>query len=111
MLTKNTVEQLPVGALVHQYLLASFAYYIMHTSPMTDDAFDYVCEKLLQEYDNFEHQHKKYIDKEALKAGTAYHMKETDYPSIVQHSADLYVQACLSGKLEQHYLDMFKEKK
>ena len=111
MLTKDIVERMSAGTLVQQYLLSSFSYYIMHTSPMTDEAFDYMCERLLQEYDSIEHQHKKYIDKEALKAGTAYHMKETDYPLIVQHSADLYAQSCLSGELGKRWLEFFKVEK
>lgn len=73
---------------------------------MSDESFDYICKKLLDNYDNLEHSHKKYIDKEALKAGTAFHMRVDDYPSMVQFGAESYVQRCVNGDLDK----LLKEK-
>ncbi len=103
MLKRNTVELMKDGHLVHHFLLASFAYYVLHQSPLTDDAFDHLCKRLLERYDHFEHPHKKFIDKEMLQAGTAYNLKEADYPLIVQHGAESYIARCMSGALTEHF--------
>ena len=68
---------------------------------MSDDAFDYICKELLDNYDSIEHPHKEYIDKEALKAGTAYHMGVSDYPKLVQDGCEEYIRKCESGEMEQ----------
>ncbi len=103
MIPRRTVELMQDGHLVHHFLLASFAYYIWHQSPMTDDAFDHLCTRLLERYDHFEHPHKKFIDKEMLRAGTAYNLKETDYPLIVQHATESYIHRALSGEIEKNF--------
>ena len=101
MLSKQCVQKMSHGQLIHHYLLSSFSYYILHSSPMQDEAFDWLCKELLDNYDNIDHTHKHYVDKEALKAGTAYHMKESDYPLIVQHGAEHYIRKCESGEMEK----------
>ena len=103
MIPRHTVELMKDGHLVHHFLLASFAYYILHQSPMTDDAFDYLCKRLLERYDHFEHQHKKFITKDMLEAGTAYNLKDTDYPLIVQHATLSYIPHAINGDIEQMF--------
>ena len=54
---------------------------------MSDEDYDMMCKVLLDNYDTIEHPHKHLIDKESLRAGTGFNLKESDYPLIVKHSA------------------------
>jgi hypothetical protein len=78
------VKDMSHHRLIAFYLMSSFLYYHRNISPLTDDVFDAICKRLLEEYDTIDHQHKKFIDKESLKAGTGYSLK---FPTIVEHSA------------------------
>lgn len=100
MLNKADVAQLPINLLVPHYLLASFCYYRMDQSPMTDDAFDYLCQRALANYDSIKHIHKPLMDRESLEAGTCM-LAYDEYPSRVQNGAEQYLQACQSGALMQ----------
>ncbi len=71
------------GKLLQKYLMASYAYYILHKSPMPDEEYDQVAKLLLKYWDEFEHQHKYLITKEDLEAGTLYHLRANDYPRMV----------------------------
>lgn len=69
------------------YMMASYIYYQFpwYPSLMPDENYDRMCKMLLDLPDEVEHPHKQYIDKESLKAGTGFAIKE--YPLIVQHTA------------------------
>jgi NAD-dependent DNA ligase len=79
--------RLPEGALVPMYLVHSYLYYIEETPIITDTEYDRLCKKLLNSFDTLTHRHKHLVSKEALQAGTGYHISEDDYPSITKHSA------------------------
>ncbi len=108
MITKDIVERMKDGHLVQQYLLASFAYYHLHESPMTDDAYDRLCERLHERYPFITHQHKHIIDRDALTAGTGYYLAQDEYPLMVTYGIDGYIKLCRSGEisklLEPHLL-------
>lgn len=85
------------------YLAASYLYYCKHISLLSDECFDGICRWLLKNIDNLEHVNHNLVDKEALKAGTAYHIKEEDYPLRVRVSAeglarDLLIWENLNGE-------------
>lgn len=88
LLTPNFKED-SVNRYVSWYLISSYIYYCRPwcQSPMTDEDFDKMCTVLLDNFDNITHPHKYLIDKESLKAGTGFNLKEEDYPLIVKHSA------------------------
>lgn len=70
------------------YLAASYLYYCRYTSILSDEVYDGICKWLLNNLDKLEHTNKNMVDKGALKAGTAYHIKAEDYPLRVRVSAE-----------------------
>lgn len=108
MLQVATIERMKPGHLVSHYLLASYLYYQLDMSPMTDAAYDRLCARLLEAYPGVEHQHKHLIDVESLAAGSGFNIPEEDYPSMVRDAVYDYCADCLNGKilamLEPHLL-------
>lgn len=98
MITKYLVERMKPGHLVQHYLLAAYCYYHMHESPLTDEAFDYLCVRLLGMFDSIEHQHKKFIFKGDLEAGTCL-LAEDKFPKLVQLSAIEYANKSRTSEL------------
>lgn len=80
-------ETLPIDRLVPLYLAASYLYYIHDRSLMPDAGYDRICQRLAAEFDSVTHAHASLLDRRALEAGTAYHLRESDYPLIVSSSA------------------------
>lgn len=70
------------------WLSASYAYYIRYSSLLSDTTYDKMSKYILDNYESLEHSHKHLVDKEALKAGTGYYLKENDYPLIVRVSTE-----------------------
>ncbi len=89
----DNVNELTSAQLVTHYLMNSYLYYIKGLSCITDTEYDRLCQRLLTEWDDVTHVHKEYVDKEALEAGTAYHLKEDDYPTIARFAAMAYYNA------------------
>lgn len=97
----ETVERMKDGQLVQHFLMASFAYYHRNESPMTDHAFDMLCQRLLDRYDHVVHPHKYLIDKDMLRAGSGYNLRWEDYPTIVKVAVtNGYAHNCESGQLQ-----------
>jgi len=65
----DTIESNP-NMLVPWYIMASYAYYVEDNPLLTDGSFDRLATKLLENFDTIEHQHKEFIDKDALHAGS-----------------------------------------
>lgn len=64
------------------YLICSFAYYRYDVSLITDSQFDQLCVKLLALDDDFVAKYLRtygLYDRDALRAGTGYHIKEIPY--------------------------------
>lgn len=72
------------GKALQVFLMASYLYYEVHHSPITDQDFDALCEYLKGEYDFMEHPHLHLVTYDDLVAGTGYAIK---YPLVVQHAA------------------------
>jgi NAD-dependent DNA ligase len=77
------INKLTKEQLVPQYLIHSFLYYIEEDPVITDASYDKLCRMLLSNFDDINHRHKGLVTKEALRAGTGYHLAENDYPRIV----------------------------
>ena len=79
--------------LVPWYLIASYAYYVLDESILTDAYYDMICFLLMEELDavNIDHPHAQLCDMESLSAGTGYHLSEDQYPSITVHVAEGFV--------------------
>ena len=70
--------------LVPFYLSLSYLYYEKDEIIVGDDTYGIICDRLFAEWDEIEHFHKHLVEREALKAGTGYHLK---YPDRVAHAA------------------------
>jgi len=69
------------------YLVASYMYYKLDSSILKDTEFDAICQRLLYEWDDITHQHKKYLNKESLKAGTGFDIDFISLPTIISMTA------------------------
>jgi len=69
------VETLPINRLVPFYLMSSYLYYKEDRQVLTDEDFDQLAKRLLDNWDSVEHMHKHLISKEDLQAGTGYAIK------------------------------------
>ncbi len=98
MITVDLVERMLPGHLVQHYLLASFCYYHQSESPMTDDAFDRLCVRLLALLPNIQHPHKHIINPGDLEAGSCF-LDRDKFPNIVKISAIEYAIESRTRKL------------
>ena len=69
------VETLPINRLVPFYLMSCCLYYKEDKQVLTDEDFDQLAKRLLDNWDSVEHMHKHLISKEDLQAGTGYAIK------------------------------------
>ena len=71
------IETLNINRLVPFYLMSSYLYYKEDRQVLTDEDFDRLAKRLLDNWDSVEHMHKHLISKEDLQAGTGYAIKYT----------------------------------
>ena len=83
-----------VNRLVPYYLMSSYLYYEHDLNVFTDDEFNFICRRLLDEYDDITHTHKYLLDKDNLRASTGYDLK---YTNMIKHAA-LYWYDEVMGK-------------
>lgn len=78
----------PIGRCVAWYLMLSYLYYKCHESVVPDPVFDMLCVRLLNNYDEAsKHMHAHLFDEELLRAGTAYTIREEQYPGMCKSAA------------------------
>lgn len=73
-----------INMLVPWYLMAAYAYYVLDAPIISDALFDSICRKLDKRWDQVEHVHKVWIDRDDLSAGTR---MSTVYPSMAKGAA------------------------
>jgi hypothetical protein len=66
--------------LIPWYIMSAYAYYVEDDPIISDGMFDRICQRLLEDYVNVEHIHKKYIKKSTLESGTYL----GEYPSRIE---------------------------
>ena len=91
----TNINQLSTNQLVSYYMMSSYIYYAASSfleSPLDDTEYDALCKRLLDEWDDVDHPHKKLIDFNSLTAGTGFYLK--DYPTIVKNAAADWVKSC-----------------
>ena len=91
----TNINQLSTNQLVSYYMMSSYIYYVANSfleSPLSDTEYDDLCKRLLSEWDDVDHPHKKLIDFKSLRAGTGFYLK--DYPRIVKNAAVDWVESC-----------------
>ena len=89
MKTTKDVESMEANQLVSWFMMASYAYYQLDINLMSDYDFDFLVERLRNEWNNADHPHKKLIKKTNLDAGSGY---DIDFPTIVRGAAADYLQ-------------------
>lgn len=75
------------NVLVTHYLSACVAYYHWDEKWMEDDDFDMLCFDLYKHFDSLTHPHKYLLDKDALLAGTGFHLGQFEYPMMTRRAA------------------------
>ena len=94
------LNNISINRLVPIYLMSSYLYYELDKSVLTDSQFDYLCKKILDNWDNINHMHKHLIDKNNLKAGSGYGLEYTNliksasvnwYDTEIKKGIDKYV--------------------
>jgi hypothetical protein len=91
----TNINQLSTNQLVSYYMMSSYIYYVANSfleSPLSDTEYDELCKRLLSEWDDVDHPHKKLIDFNSLTAGTGFYLN--DYPTIVKNAAVDWVESC-----------------
>lgn len=71
-------------------VVASYAYYHLDVSLLSDTLFDQACKWLLDNYDDVEHRLKYLVDRDSLAAGSLYNVPMTSYPGGVRYLAEQY---------------------
>lgn len=66
----NRNMQRSINMAVPYYIMAAYAYYKDDDPIISDTTFDKMAQFILENYDNIDHPHKKYLDRETLEAGT-----------------------------------------
>ena len=84
--------------LVAWFLMASYQYYILDQSLISDELFDAVCKELLACWDYVHHMHKHLLLKSDLEAGTGHRLKAEDYPEMVKNAATFLLPVAHRGK-------------
>lgn len=88
------------NAAVSFYLINSYLYYIRNQNIVQDFEYDMVCKFLLEHIDEVEHQHRYLINIDSLRAGTAFTIKDSDYPTMVKCSAEDLLRKIQTGTFD-----------
>ena len=100
MIEAITISRMLGNHLVHHYLLASFCYYHLNESPMTDEAFDFLCSRLQRELPDATTSHAALINPDDLDAGTCL-IPRDKFPSIVVMTAFEYLSKCANNQIQK----------
>ena len=94
MKTRNDIDDMTPNELVSWFLIGCYAYYELSKPIMADIDFDYMVQKLKEQWDNAEHPHKVLITESHLSATTGY---DIEYPNIVKYSTLGYLRETDDG--------------
>lgn len=75
------------GNPISAYLIHSYLYYVCDMSIISDAEYDAICAELLARFDEIEHKHKHLLDKDALRAGSGFHIPTQNYPTVCRDIA------------------------
>ena len=79
----DSIESNP-NMLVPWYIMASYSYYVEDNPLLTDGSFDRLTTRLLENFDEVEHLHKEFIDKDTVRAGTYLGEYPTRIPDVIK---------------------------
>jgi hypothetical protein len=73
-----------INMAVPWYIMAAYSYYVDDEPILSDSAFDRLAKKILSNWEEIDHYHKEYLNKDMLKAGTYL----GNYPSRVKDAVE-----------------------
>lgn len=82
------INELSPTQLVAYFMTSSYLYYKKDKAVLTDEDFDLLCKRLLENWNKAKHPHKRRIKKNDLEAGTGYAIK--NYPTRVIGAAEYW---------------------
>jgi len=82
------VNELNPNQLVAYFMTSSYLYYKKDKAVLSDTDYDLLCKRLLDNWRQAKHEHKKYIKKKDLEAGTGYAIRL--YPQRVIGAAEYW---------------------
>ena len=81
---REFIDEISINRLVPYFLMSSYLYYEHDKAVFDDGEFDYLCKRLLNNFDNITHVHKHLISKQDLESGSGY---ATKYTNMIMSSA------------------------
>ena len=81
MKTSADIASMHPNKLISWFMIASYAYYHLDLNVMSDYDFDYLVKRIIENWENIDHPHKKLIKKSNLDAGSGY---DIDFPLMVR---------------------------
>jgi len=81
------VNDIHINRTVPWFLMSCYLYYQKNTQVLSDEQFDMLCKRMLDNWKDIEHHHKHFIKKADLKAGTGFAINWRKVPTIVKSAA------------------------
>lgn len=75
----NNIKQL-----CDSYIEHSYRYYILGESVIPDYQFDKLCRQILEDINNVPEEYKEFIDEDAMRCGTGFHIRMHQYPDHIK---------------------------
>ena len=97
MKTTEEIRSMQPDSLVSWFMIGSYAYYELNKNVMSDYDFDYLVQRLKDEWDNIDHPHKELITTTNLESGSGY---DIEFPSIVKGATISYLDHIKNNKSE-----------
>ncbi|QIG76056.1 hypothetical protein EVC24_035 [Rhizobium phage RHph_I4] len=94
------------NGLVPWYLMAGLMYYHFDNPILTDARFDEIAKTLLAAWDDIEHNHKHFITKEDLEAGTL-SLKIEEFPMMTRGAANAILTSLKRSLTPEQYGSLF----
>jgi len=78
------IQNVSPNRLIPYYLMSSYLYYHANAQVLSDDDYDLMCKRMILEWDNINHPHKKLVTIDDLQAGTGYAIQ---YTNMIKNAA------------------------
>lgn len=85
-------------------LMSSYAYYHLDSPILEDTTYDKLCKHLYDKWDEYSHPHKHLIDRDSLKQGSLFYIKEEQYPLITRLACKELVEECYGDWRGQDFM-------
>ena len=94
---------------VAYYLMSAYLYSNEHEVVLDDPTYDRLCTVLHKNFEEIDHPHREYLDKEALETGTTMHFRWSIMPKIIQSAAHQWSRERNAAKKAQLVLEVLDD--